>query len=65
MPGRILKVLAAAGDAVARGQPLVVLEAMKMEHAIVAPVDGVIERLPFAVGDLVEEGAEIAHFVEG
>ncbi|MSP82915.1 MAG: ATP-grasp domain-containing protein [Alphaproteobacteria bacterium] len=61
MPGRILKVLAAAGVSVVRGQPLVVLEAMKMEHSVLAPMDGVVERVPL-VGDLVEEGAELVVF---
>jgi 3-methylcrotonyl-CoA carboxylase alpha subunit len=44
---------------VQRGQKLVVIEAMKMEHAVAAPADGVVERVRFAVGDLVEEGAEL------
>jgi propionyl-CoA carboxylase alpha chain len=41
MPGSVVRVLAEAGSAVTAGQPLLVLEAMKMEHEIVAPVDGV------------------------
>ncbi|MBL8697764.1 MAG: acetyl/propionyl/methylcrotonyl-CoA carboxylase subunit alpha [Alphaproteobacteria bacterium] len=57
MPGRIVAVHVAAGDAVARGQALVVLEAMKMEHTIAAPSAGRIERVAFAVGDQVDEGA--------
>ncbi|MCX7901642.1 MAG: acetyl-CoA carboxylase biotin carboxyl carrier protein subunit, partial [Burkholderiaceae bacterium] len=47
---------------VTRGTPLVVLEAMKMEHTIVAPADGVVEAVPYAVGDQVPEGAELVRF---
>jgi len=65
MPGRVLEVLVAAGVRVARGQPLVVLEAMKMEHTIAAPADGVIARVAYAAGDLVEEGATLIAFEEG
>ncbi|HJT06981.1 MAG TPA: biotin/lipoyl-containing protein, partial [Stellaceae bacterium] len=59
MPGKVAQVLAKLGDHVKRGQALMVLEAMKMEHTIAAPADGVIERVNFAPGDLVEEGAEL------
>jgi len=59
MPGRIVQLLVAAGDAVRQGQPLLVVEAMKMEHTIAAPRDGTIAAVRYAVGDLVEEGAEL------
>jgi len=59
MPGRVVQVLVAAGDAVRRGQPLMVIEAMKMEHTIAAPRDGVVERIRYEVGDNVEEAAEL------
>ncbi|HEX6841162.1 MAG TPA: acetyl-CoA carboxylase biotin carboxyl carrier protein subunit, partial [Stellaceae bacterium] len=59
MPGKVAQVLAKPGGRVKRGQALMVLEAMKMEHTIAAPADGVIERVNFAPGDLVEEGAEL------
>lgn len=59
MPGRVRKVLVAVGDAVARGQVLLLLEAMKMEHAIRSPHDGTVLRLGFAEGDLVEAGAPL------
>jgi 3-methylcrotonyl-CoA carboxylase alpha subunit len=59
MPGRIIQVLVAAQAAVRRGETLLVLEAMKMEHSVTAPADGIVERLNYAVGDLVEEGAEL------
>jgi len=60
MPGKVIAVLVQAGDAVAEGLPLLRLEAMKMEHTLTAPHDGVVEALGCAVGDLVEEGAELA-----
>jgi len=59
MPGKVAQVLAKPGDRIKRGQALMVLEAMKMEHTIAAPADGVIERVNFAPGDLVDEGAEL------
>ena len=59
MPGRVVQLLVAAGDAVRQGQALIVIEAMKMEHTIAAPRDGTIEIVRYAVGDLVEEGAEL------
>jgi 3-methylcrotonyl-CoA carboxylase alpha subunit len=62
MPGKIVAVMVAAGDQVERGRPLVVLEAMKMEHTITAPAAGVVASLPFAVGDVVSEGEELLVF---
>ena len=47
-----------AGDAVTKGQALAVMEAMKMEHTIAAPADGVVAELLYAPGDQVTEGAE-------
>jgi 3-methylcrotonyl-CoA carboxylase alpha subunit len=64
MPGRIVQLLVAAGDAVSQGQPLIVVEAMKMEHTIAAPRDGTVEAVRYAVGDLVEEGAELIALAE-
>ncbi len=60
MPGRIVAVAAKAGDAVARGAPLVTLEAMKMEHVLTAPFDGTVTELAAAVGQQVSEGALLA-----
>ncbi|MGE0719254.1 MAG: biotin/lipoyl-containing protein, partial [Alphaproteobacteria bacterium] len=59
MPGRVARVLVAEGDRVGRGQPLMVLEAMKMEHTIAAPADGRVATLRYREGDLVDEGAEL------
>jgi 3-methylcrotonyl-CoA carboxylase alpha subunit len=65
MPGKIVALRVAAGTAVKRGAPLLVLEAMKMEHTIAAPADGVVERLRYKVGDQVDEGAELVVFKAG
>ena len=62
MPGRIVQVLVAAGARVVRGQPLLLLEAMKMEHVVKAPADGIVRALRHEAGDLVEEGAELCDF---
>jgi 3-methylcrotonyl-CoA carboxylase alpha subunit len=59
MPGRIIAVLAKAGDAVPRGAPLIVMEAMKMEHTITAPAAGVVEQVLCAIGEQVKEGVEL------
>ncbi len=59
MPGKVIAFLAAAGDAVKLGQPLAVMEAMKMEHTITAPRDGTIAELLYAAGDQVNEGGEL------
>ncbi len=61
MPGKIIAVLVEAGAQVSRGQPLVTMEAMKMEHTVAAPFDGVVETIRFGVGDLVSEGADLIH----
>ena len=52
-----------AGAKVRKGQPMLVMEAMKMEHTIAAPADGTVQRLPFAIGDQVAEGALLVEFV--
>jgi 3-methylcrotonyl-CoA carboxylase alpha subunit len=62
MPGKVVRQPVAAGDLVARGAPLLVLEAMKMEHTLVAPGDGRIVELHYAEGDQVEEGAILIEF---
>ena len=60
MPGKIVAVPAKAGAKVAKGAPIVVLEAMKMEHALVAPFDGVVAELPVKAGQQVTEGTLLA-----
>jgi 3-methylcrotonyl-CoA carboxylase alpha subunit len=62
MPGKVVSVFVKAGDTVARGQAVAVLEAMKMEHTLSAPGDLVVETLPYGPGDQVGEGAVVATF---
>jgi 3-methylcrotonyl-CoA carboxylase alpha subunit len=62
MPGKVIAVLAQAGSKLTRGAPLMVMEAMKMEHTIVAPADGLLEEVLYAVGDQVAEGAALVRF---
>ena len=59
MPGKMVSFAVKAGDRVEKGPPLAVMEAMKMEHTIAAPSDGVVEELMYAPGDQVSEGAEL------
>jgi len=65
MPGKIIQMLAEAGDRVRRGQALAVMEAMKMEHTLAAPGDLVVKAAPYKPGDQVSEGAVIVSFEEG
>jgi len=62
MPGKIIAVLTAAGAKVAKGTPLVILEAMKMEHTIIAPGRGTVTEIHYKVGEQVGEGAELLGF---
>jgi 3-methylcrotonyl-CoA carboxylase alpha subunit len=62
MPGKIVALLAAKGDAVEKGAPLLIMEAMKMEHTIAAPSKGIVEEMLYAVGDQVAEGAPLLSF---
>jgi len=64
MPGRVIQLLVAPGDSVRQGQALMVIEAMKMEHTIAAPRDGVVQAVNYAAGDPVEEGAELIALAE-
>ena len=60
MPGSVLRVGAAVGDTVTAGQPLIWLEAMKMEHTVTAPGDGVLAKLNVEAGQQVDVGAVLA-----
>jgi oxaloacetate decarboxylase alpha subunit len=60
LPGVVLKILVSPGDAVKAGQPIMVLEAMKMENEIVSPVDGVVHEIRVKEGDKVETGDLLA-----
>jgi 3-methylcrotonyl-CoA carboxylase alpha subunit len=59
MPGKVIRVMSRPGEAVKKGQPLLVLEAMKMEHTITAPMDGIVKAVHFAAGEQVLEGTEL------
>ena len=59
MPGKILGIKANVGQAVKRGEVVIILEAMKMENEIVAPSDGTVASINVAVGDSVESGATL------
>ena len=60
MPGSVVRVMVAPGDSVQARQPVLVIEAMKMEHEIVAPAAGVVTELRVAEGAQVETGAVLA-----
>jgi 3-methylcrotonyl-CoA carboxylase alpha subunit len=60
MPGRIIAVEVAQGDSVTKGQKLLTLEAMKMEHSLTAPFDGVVEQLNATAGAQVQVEALLA-----
>ena len=62
MPGKIIAVHVGAGDRVDKGAPLLVMEAMKMEHTIVAPADGTVEAVLYRAGEQVVEGAPLVTF---
>jgi 3-methylcrotonyl-CoA carboxylase alpha subunit len=65
LPGKIIDLRVKAGDRVSKGQPLLVLEAMKMEHTLAAPTDGTVKSVRYAVGEQVAEGAELVEFEAG
>lgn len=62
MNGTMVSVLVETGDSVTKGQPLVIMEAMKMEHTIKAPSDGTINEIFFQAGEMVDGGAELLAF---
>jgi 3-methylcrotonyl-CoA carboxylase alpha subunit len=64
MPGKIVQLLVRPGESVKRGQPLAVLEAMKMEHTLAAPADALVASVDAAAGDQVGEGAVIVRFAK-
>ena len=59
MPGVVTRVMVAAGDAVTKGQPLIAIEAMKMEHLLRAPHDGVVKATLAITGQMVDGGAAL------
>jgi 3-methylcrotonyl-CoA carboxylase alpha subunit len=65
MPGKVISLLAAAGQAVKKGQAVAVMEAMKMEHTLYAPRDGTVAEVMYAVGDQVMEGGALMRLAAG
>ncbi len=59
MPGKVIAIMVEVGTRVERGTPLLILEAMKMEHTLKAPAAGVVTAIPYPVGEMVSEGAEL------
>jgi len=59
MPGIVLKILVSVGQTVTKGTPLLILEAMKMEHQIVAPRDGTVAAINCSEGELVQPGLDL------
>ncbi|MFC4161524.1 acetyl/propionyl/methylcrotonyl-CoA carboxylase subunit alpha [Chitinimonas lacunae] len=64
MPGTVVAVHVKAGDTVEKGAPLMILEAMKMEHTIAAPFDGTVESVFFLAGEQVKEGAALLALIK-
>jgi 3-methylcrotonyl-CoA carboxylase alpha subunit len=62
MPGKVIALVAVEGAKVEKGAPLLILEAMKMEHTITAPAAGTVKAFRFGVGDQVGDGAELVEF---
>ena len=65
LPGKIIDLKVKPGDSVSKGQRLLVLEAMKMEHTLSAPADGTVKSVRYAVGEQVPEGADLVEFEGG
>jgi 3-methylcrotonyl-CoA carboxylase alpha subunit len=65
MPGKIIAVAVAEGDSVAKGDKLVTLEAMKMEHTLTAPFDGIVSSLTATIGAQVSDGAVLVEIAAG
>ena len=64
MPGVVTRVMVAVGDPVTKGQPLLALEAMKMEHLIRAPRDGTVRAIVASVGEMVNGGVPLVEMEE-
>ena len=61
MPGRVVRLLVEVGAAVSAGTPLLVIEAMKMENELRAPIDGVVAAIEVSEGEALEAGARLLH----
>lgn len=63
MPGKVIKIVAKTGDQVKKGQPLIILEAMKMEHVVRAPFDGEVKAVLAEPGQLISQKSTLINFV--
>ncbi len=61
MPGKVLKIMVREGEHVVRQQKLMIIEAMKMEHEIVAPIDGIVKKINYQLDDIVDTGQALFH----
>jgi 3-methylcrotonyl-CoA carboxylase alpha subunit len=64
MPGRIMSVSVSAGDAVTKGQPILILESMKMENTIASPIDGTVSAVHVGAGDSVQHGQTLVEIAQ-
>jgi len=62
MPGKVITLIAKPGERIAKGAPLLILEAMKMEHTIAAPAEGIVRSFRYGIGEQVSDGAELVEF---
>ena len=62
MPGKVIALIAKPGERIAKGAPLLILEAMKMEHTIAAPAEGIVRSFRYGIGEQVSDGAELVEF---
>ena len=62
MNGSVVNILVSKGETVSAGDTLLIMEAMKMEHAVKAPVDGLVNEIFYSKGDLVDGGADLLAF---
>jgi 3-methylcrotonyl-CoA carboxylase alpha subunit len=64
MPGKIISVSVATGASVTKGQPIMVLESMKMENTIASPIDGTVSAVLVTAGDVVQHGQTLAEITQ-
>jgi 3-methylcrotonyl-CoA carboxylase alpha subunit len=64
MPGKIVSVNVTTGATVTKGQPILILESMKMENTIASPIDGTVSAVLVAAGDVVQHGQTLAEIAQ-
>lgn len=63
MPGKILDIMVSIGDTVTKGQPIVILEAMKMENELKSPIDGIVDSIAVEIGQSLEKNTPILEII--